>query len=188
VSLLSEAYRNARVVESGRYQTTVNELCDQLPALRPELLIEVAARLAEGIPSTCTKLLVEEDKGAVIGAAVSMMSGISLAMARDYAYALPGIPVRYKSEYTGGQLYVNGVEAGDEVTIVDDTISTGGVVLALIDAVASVGGTVTHVVAAVDKVDNGGTERIRKQTGAEVSTLISIRIIDGAVHVVDEAY
>ena len=187
MSLLSKAYLEATVVDSGRYQTTVNELCDQLPALRPELLVEVATRITECLPQTCTKLLVEEDKGAVIGAAVSIMSGIPLAMARDYTYSVPGVPVSYKSEYMGGQLYVNGIDSGDEVTIVDDTISTGGVVLALMDAVASAGGTVTHVIAAVNKVDNGGVARIRERTQATVSTLISIRIVDGEVRVMDES-
>lgn len=40
--LLKEIYQSAKVVNSGKTLTTVNEFTDQLPALRPEVLIEVA--------------------------------------------------------------------------------------------------------------------------------------------------
>lgn len=43
--LLEEVYRNARVVNSGAALTTVNEFTDQIPALRPEVLMEVAQKI-----------------------------------------------------------------------------------------------------------------------------------------------
>src|SRR5690606_5981487 len=38
-TLLRDVYESAAVAKSGPYYTSVNELCDQAPALRPEVLL-----------------------------------------------------------------------------------------------------------------------------------------------------
>jgi adenine phosphoribosyltransferase len=187
LSLLNEVYRNAGVVDSGRYATTVNEFTDQLPALRPAVLQEAARAVSEVAPSAFTKVVVEEDKGVPLGAAVSLNTGVPLAVAREYTYELPSHRVDYASEYKDGALYLNGVVAGDRALIVDDTISTGGVLVALIGAVRELGAEVAGVVAVVDKVQNGGVARVLKETGVEIQTLLPIEIVDGRVVVVEDA-
>ena len=186
LSLLSEVYGNAGVVDSGRYATTVNEFTDQLPALRPEVLREAAAAVAEVAPRGFDKVVVEEDKGVPLGTAVSLVADVPLAVAREYTYELPSHRVDYSSEYKGGVLYLNGVLAGDRVLIVDDTISTGGVLVALIRAVRDLGAEVTGVVAVVDKIQNGGVARVLDETGVTIQTLLPIEIVDGRVVVVED--
>lgn len=185
--LLSEVYCNAGVVDSGRYATTVNEFTDQLPALRPRVLHEAAQAVAEVAPSGFTKVVVEEDKGVPLGAAVSLATDVPLAMAREYTYDFPSHRVDYTSEYKDGALYLNGVVRGDRVLIVDDTISTGGVLVALIRAVRELDAEVLGVVAVVDKVQNGGVGRVLEETGVQIQTLLPIEIVDGRVLVVEEA-
>ena len=178
---LKSVYERAGVVLSGRYHTTVNELTDQLPALRPEILEEAAAEILRLGDFNCDKLLVEEDKGAALAGVVALKSGLPLAMARRYNYDIPSFKVALNSEYIEGHLYVNGIEPGDRVIIIDDTISTGGTLIALLCAVREIGAHVHDVVALVEKVDNRGVERIFEKCGVRVKTLLKIRIVDGRV-------
>jgi|tagenome__1003787_1003787.scaffolds.fasta_scaffold20908857_2 adenine phosphoribosyltransferase len=182
--LLEQAYEQAPAVRSGTYLTTVNEFTDQQPALRTELLREACERVvALGDFSAADKLLVEEDKGAILGAAVCLVTGLPLAVARWYAYELPApapdapvISVPIASEYFSGTLYVNGVERGDRVVIVDDTISTGGTLAALIRAVERAGATVTEVLVAVEKPANGGVKRIEREFGISVKSVVQVDV------------
>ena len=178
---LKLVYERAGVVLSGRYHTTVNELTDQLPALRPEILEEAANEILRLGDFDCDKLLVEEDKGATLGGVVALKAGLPLAMARRYNYDIPSYKVPLESEYIQGHLYVNGIEPGDRVTIIDDTISTGGTLIALLCAVEAMGAHVHDVVALVEKIDNDGVARVFDKCGVRVKTLLKIRIVDGRV-------
>ncbi len=86
--LLKNVYKNAQVVNSGKALTTVNEFTDQLPALRPAVLLEVAHKVIQIIDMDIDKIVTEEDKGAPLATAVSLLSGKPLAMARWYPYSL----------------------------------------------------------------------------------------------------
>ncbi|CAM5385104.1 MULTISPECIES: phosphoribosyltransferase family protein [Streptomyces] len=179
--LLEDVYAGAPTVKSGRHITTVNEFTDQSPALRPEVLAEATRRLIELGDFEAGKILVEEDKGAILGSAVSLAVGLPLAVARWYTYDLSGhgISVPVDSEYFTGTLYINGVEPGDRVTIVDDTISTGGTLIALIEAVRKAGARVEEVLVAVEKPENGGRERIAECFGIAVRSVIRIAVDPG---------
>ena len=178
---LKSVYERAGVVLSGRYHTTVNELTDQLPALRPAILEEAADEILRLGDFNCDKLLVEEDKGAALAGVVALKARLPLAMARRYNYDIPSFKVPLDSEYVQGHLYVNGIEPGDRVIIIDDTISTGGTLLALIRSVKEMGAHVHDVVALVEKVDNDGVARVFEKCGVRVKTLLKIRIVDGKV-------
>ncbi|HEY2443779.1 MAG TPA: pyridoxal-phosphate dependent enzyme [Streptosporangiaceae bacterium] len=190
--LLEQIYENAPTVFSGRYRTTVNELTDQRPALRPEILAEAVARLVGlGTFSAATKLLVEEDKGAVLAGPVCLATGLPLAVARWYPYDLPPdagrppIEVAIASEYFAGRLYVNGIVPGDRVVIIDDTISTGGTLVALIEAVRRSGAEVTEALVVTEKTANGGAAAVLARCGVEVKPVLRVTIdaATGRVHV-----
>ncbi|HEU0074854.1 MAG TPA: phosphoribosyltransferase family protein [Dehalococcoidia bacterium] len=178
---LRTVYQHAGVVFSGRFETTVNELTDQLPALRPEIMAEAADEILRIGDFDCDKLLVEEEKGAALGGVVALKAGLPLAMARRYNYDIPSFKVPLESEYIEGHLYVNGIQPGDRVIVIDDTISTGGTLIALLRAVRELGAVIHDVVALVEKVDNHGVERVLKETGITVKTLLKIQIVDGRV-------
>ncbi|TVT84917.1 hypothetical protein [Pseudomonas sp. H3(2019)] len=60
-----------------------------------------------------------------------MLSGLPFGIARWYPSGLEGqVKVGFDCEYISGELYLNGVEPGDRVIMVDDLISTGGSLLA----------------------------------------------------------
>ena len=178
---LKTVYQQAGVVFSGRFETTVNELTDQLPALRPEIMQEAVDEIIRAGDFDCDKLLVEEEKGAALGGVVALRARLPLAIARRYNYDIPSFKVPLESEYIEGHLYVNGIQPGDRVTVIDDTISTGGTLIALLRAVEEIGAAIHDVVALVEKVDNRGVERVLEKTGVKVKTLLKIQIVDGRV-------
>jgi adenine phosphoribosyltransferase len=184
VNGLRTVYEQAGVVFSGRFETTVNELTDQIPALRPEIMVEAVNEILRVGEFDCDKLLVEEEKGAALGGVVALKAGLPLAMARRYNYDIPSFKVPLESEYIEGHLYVNGIQPGDRVIVIDDTISTGGTLIALLRAVQEMGAVIHDVVALVEKVDNRGVERVLRECSVQVKTLLRIQIVDGRVVVI----
>jgi len=185
---LIEVYNKAQTVRNNGKFTTVNELCDQVPALRPEVLKEATDwLLAEGDFSG-NKVVTEEDKGAILAGVVALQANKPIAVARWYPYKLPdsaGVRVPMQSEYREGDLYLNGIAPGDRVTIIEDTIASGGTIVALIDAVRQIGAEVVEVLAVIEKIGYGGVDRVMTQTGILVKTGMGIKIDDtGRVNVV----
>ena len=185
---LTDVYKNAQTVWNNGKFTTVNELCDQVPALRPEVVREaVDWFISEGIFSG-NKIVTEEDKGAILAGLVMASIGKPLAVARWYPYKLPDsatIKVHMKSEYREGDLYLNGILPGDRVTIIEDTISSGGTIISLVEAVRKSGAEVNEILALVEKIGFGGVENVLVQTGILVKTGVGIEIDEkGCVHVV----
>ncbi|KMN09670.1 adenine phosphoribosyltransferase [Pseudomonas helleri] len=184
--LLKDVYENAKVVSAGSTLITVNEFTDQLPALRPEVLYEVAYEVVKSMDLTADKIVTEEDKGAPLATAVSLLTGIPMAMARWYTYSLDSVNqavVNITSEYFEGTLYLNGINPGDRVVIVDDTLSTGGAVISLIESIRQRGAEVVDVVCAVEKVEKKGAVHVYNKTGITVKTLMKIQLSDEKVQV-----
>lgn len=186
--LLKEVYESAKIVNMGATRITVNEFTDQLPALRPEVLLEAARGVIEVMDWHVDKIVTEEDKGAPLATAVSILTGIPMAIARWYSYSLDEVNevcVDLESEYYQGRLYLNGVVAGDRVIIVDDTLSTGGAIISLVEAVRKSGADVVDVVCAIEKVQNKGKKHVFEKTGIAVKTLVRIALSEDKVSVLD---
>jgi len=185
-----DVYRNAQTVRNNNKFTTVNELCDQVPALRPEVLKEATDWLFSQGEFAGNKILTEEDKGAILAGVVTLLVNKPLAVARWYPYKLPDtttIKVSMSSEYREGDLYLNGITVGDRVTIIEDTISSGGTIIALVNAVREAGAEVVEVLAVVEKIGYGGVDRVKAETGIVVKTGIGIKVDDaGCISVVTD--
>lgn len=187
--LLQDVYKAAKVVKSGNHFTTVNEFTDQLPALRPKVLWEASLEVVKIGSFNVDKIVTEEDKGAPLATLVSVMTNTPLAIARWYPYSLGThneVRVKIDSEYFRGDLYLNGVLPGDKVAIIDDTISTGGALIALIKAIRDAGGNISEVICVVEKVGNHGVERVLKETGVLVKTIIKISVTESGVEVIND--
>jgi len=187
---IKSVYRNAGVTQSKDYVTTVNELTDQLPALQPETLSAATELIRDRISPETDVIAVEEDKGLPIGVIVAKELELPLAVARWYTYEIDAkeecqVEIDMDSEYYSGQLYLNGVSSDDRVTIVDDTISTGGTMTAMIQAVRAAGASVEGAHCVVEKCTNGGIERVEAETGVSVSTEVGILADEDGVEIVE---
>src|SRR3990167_4521984 len=184
--LLKECYQKAKVVKTGKHFTTINEFSDQIPALRPQVLWEAAREVIKVGNFNVDKIITEEDKGAPLATLVSVITGLPLAMARWYSYSLGvhnEIKVNMESEYFKGTLYLNGLLPGEKITIVDDTLSTGGTLISLISAIRQAGAIVTDVICVIEKVGNEGARRVYEATDIQVKSILKIVVNESYVEV-----
>ena len=76
-------------------------------------------------------------------------------------------------------MYINDVEAGDRVLIVDDLLSTGGTLAAICDALDDIGAEIADIVVVFRKVGGSALD----ETGYEATSLVDISVQDGEVTV-----
>ena len=176
--LLIAAFDNQPLLPFGEFKFLVNPLTEQIPATSAELL-RATTKLLVGVGdfASATKIAGEEDKGAILVASTSLESGLPFGMARWYPSGLDGqVGVEFEMEYASGQLFLNGIEKGDRVIIVDDMVSTGGTMLALIEAVAKAGASIVDIVCVAEKVEYEGVHKIEKETGYKVKSLVQVSV------------
>jgi len=177
--LLRDAFHDRPLVDLGPYRFVVNPLTEQAPATTAALL-EAAARsvLAVADLERVNLLVSEEDRGGALVGAVSLLSGLPFGMARWHPAGAPGeVRMSFAAEHLpAGWLYLNGVRPGDRVLIVEDLLSTGGTMIALIQAVRQAGAEIADAVAVAVKSEYGGADRVRRETGVAVKTLVRIDV------------
>ena len=177
-SLVQASFDNKPLLPVGDFKFLINPLTEQIPATTAELLQATTKWLVEvGNFQAATKIAGEEDKGAILVASTALETGLPFGMARWYPSGLEGqVGVDFKMEYASGQLFLNGIEQGDQVIIVDDMISTGGTMLALIEAVEKADATIVDIICVAEKIEYRGVNRIREETGYPVKTLLQISV------------
>jgi adenine/guanine phosphoribosyltransferase-like PRPP-binding protein len=174
--IVIQAFDRKPLVTYGEYKFLINPLTEQIPATSAELLRATTNWLiSEGDFKRADKIAGEEDKGAILVASTSLATSLPFGMARWYPSGLTGqIAVDFDMEYTSGRLYLNGVDPGDKVIVVDDMISSGGTMLALIKALHQADAKIVDIICVAEKVDYGGIKRVYRATGYQVKVLISI--------------
>jgi adenine/guanine phosphoribosyltransferase-like PRPP-binding protein len=176
--LVTQAFDDQPLIQYKGFKFLVNPLTEQIPATSAELLQATTDWIVEtGNFKQPNKIVGEEDKGAILVASTSLATGLPFGMARWYPAGLDGqVSVEFDMEYTDGKLYLNGVDKGDRVTIVDDMVSTGGTMVALIQAIQLAEADIIDIVCVAEKVEYSGVERIFNETGYAVKTLVKISV------------
>ena len=178
ITLVQSAFDNKPLIPFGDFNFLVNPLTEQIPATTSELLRAATEWLVNvGDFQKATKIAGEEDKGAILVASTSLETGLPFGMARWYPSGLEGqVGVDFEMEYASGSLFLNGIEKGDKVIIVDDMISTGGTMLAMIESVEKAEATIVDIICVAEKVEYRGVDRIREETGYTVKTLLKVSV------------
>jgi adenine phosphoribosyltransferase len=110
------------------------------------------------------------------------MTDIPLVVIRKRQYGLEGeVSLSQVTGYSESEMYMNDVDAGDRVLVLDDVLSTGGTLRAITDALEEVGADIADTVAVIKKV--GGDSELADRS---VKTLINVDVVDGEVVIVDE--
>ncbi|MFH1835782.1 MAG: hypoxanthine/guanine phosphoribosyltransferase [Methanobacteriota archaeon] len=178
--LLEKSLLEAPVIRRGKYEYFIHPLTDAIPALSPDLLSEVCDRIVEVTDYGADKILTMEAMGIHIAAALSLKTGLPFNIVRKREYGLPGeIILDQSTGYSKGKMYINAVESGEKILIVDAVISTGGTLIAVINALKKICVEITDVVCVIER--GSGVEKVFKETGVKVKTLVKINIVDGKV-------
>ena len=182
---LKNSLLDAPVFRRGDYNYFIHPITDGVPEIRPELIREVVGHIIRIANLDVDKIVTVEAMGIPIGIALSIITDIPLVIIRKRKYGLPGeIEVAQVTGYSKSQLFLNGIEKGDRVIVVDDVISTGGTLLATLESLKVAGARVQDVVAVIRRGD--GVDRLRAK-GYQIKTMVKVEVGEKRVTKVAES-
>ncbi|MBW3583546.1 MAG: adenine phosphoribosyltransferase [Euryarchaeota archaeon] len=167
------------IMPRGDYDYFVHPLADGIPLVRPNLVREAAKGLATHLGPVLDdikKLVTAEAMGLPLVTALGLETGLPYVVARKRSYGLPGEQALHQTTgYSAGTLWLNGIEPGDRVAIVDDVISTGGTLRALVDGIRNREAEVLSIVSVFSK--DSDLDSMADALGCPVSALVSCRVV-----------
>ena len=180
---LRQSLLDAPIIEKGDYEYFVHPVSDGVPMLRPELLREIVIKIIRKADlEDIDKIVTPAAMGIHISTAVSLMTDIPLVVIRKRQYGLDGeVSLAAQTGYSESEMYINDVEEGDRVLVLDDVLSTGGTMKAILDALEHIGAEVIDVVAVIKKAGPNELD----DAGYSVKTLINVTVEDGEVLITD---
>jgi len=180
---LRQSLLDAPIIEKGDYEYFVHPVSDGVPMLRPELLREIVIKIIRKADlENVDKIVTPAAMGIHISTAVSLMTDIPLVVIRKRQYGLDGeVSLAAQTGYSESEMYINDVEGGDRVLVLDDVLSTGGTMKAILDALEHIGAEVIDVVAVIKKAGPNELD----DAGYSVKTLINVTVEDGEVVITD---
>lgn len=179
---LARSLREAPVVDRDGYEYFVHGVTDGVPPVEPAVLRAVADGIRERVDlESVDKLVAPEAMGIHHGTALSLAADIPLVVVRKRSYGFPEeVAVHQETSYGESDLYLNGVEAGDRVVLVDDVLSSGGTIEAVCDALEAVEAEIVDIVVVLRRIDAD-----HENVSREVTSLLDVRVRDGAVEIVE---
>jgi len=179
---LRRSLLEAPIIEKGEYEYFVHPVSDGVPTLEPSLLREIVIRICRKVElEDVDKIVTPAAMGIHISTALSLMSDVPIVVIRKRQYGLDGeVSLSQQTGYSASEMYINDVQEGDRVLVLDDVLSTGGTLSAICEALDSIGADVSDVLAVIKKA---GENELDDEL--DYKSLINVRVEDGEVVIVD---
>jgi adenine phosphoribosyltransferase len=146
--------------------------------LEPALLREVVVGVTRVADLDVDKIVAPEAMGIHIATALSLQTDIPLVVIRKRSYGLEDeVALHQTTGYSESEMFINDVDEGDELLVVDDLLSTGGTMAAICDALDGIGATIADVVVVFRKVGPSALD----DTDYEVTSLVDISVDEDGV-------
>ncbi|MDO5848619.1 MAG: hypoxanthine/guanine phosphoribosyltransferase [Methanobrevibacter sp.] len=175
-----ESLKNSPIVKKGEYNYFVNPISDGVPAMEPEILNELTDVIIEKLDLDIDKIVAVEAMGIHLATALSLATGIPFIVIRKRQYGLPGEKQVYQETgYGSSNLYINGLEEGEKILLIDDVVSTGGTLISLLTALKDIKVDIKETVAIIDKGE--GKSIVEEETGVPIFSIVKLDVIDGKV-------
>jgi adenine phosphoribosyltransferase len=174
---LRQSLQAAPVIWKGDYPYFIHPITDGVPRMNPDVLSAITELVVDRVDWSKVDLLLGiEAMGLPLTAPLSMATGIPLVIARKRAYGLQGeIEIDQSTGYSKGEMYLNNIQEGERIAILDDVLSTGGTLEAVIEGVRRANAEVTNVVAVVEKGD--GLVRLQaKYPDIKIQSLVRLKM------------
>ncbi|MDJ1433348.1 hypoxanthine/guanine phosphoribosyltransferase [Halostagnicola sp. A-GB9-2] len=180
---LERSVHDAPIIEKDDYEYLVHPISNCVPVLEPSLLREVVTRIVRAAElENVDKIVTPAAMGIHISTAVSLATDIPLVVIRKREYGLEGeVSLTQETGYSESEMYINDVDEGDNVLLLDDMLSTGGTLRAITEALESIGANIVDIVVAMRKVD-GGDAMVDSEY--DVASLLDIVVRDGEVTII----
>ena len=179
---LKASLRAAPVVDRNGYEYFVHGVTDGIPIVEPAVMRDVARAIAAHVdPTEFDKIVAPEAMGIHHATAVSLELDRPFVVVRKRGYGFEGErALHQETSYGEGELYLNAIDPGDRVLLVDDVRSSGGTLRAVVDGLLEVGAELVDVVVVVGRTDTDPVE-----LPVPVTTLLEVHVEDGRV-VIDD--
>jgi len=176
VELLKESVVNAPVVWKEGYPYFVHPLSDGVPRQSAELLAAARDLISENVNwDNIDIILGIEAMGIPLAAALCLSSGKPLVVGRKRQYGLPGeVSIDQSTGYSKGEIFLNDIEKGARVLIVDDVVSTGGTLYPVLRGIDECGAIVEDCWIVFEKGE--GMANIRKNGDWPLNSLVRIEM------------
>ena len=177
---LRTSLQNAPVIWKGDYPYFIHPVTDGVPRMDPDVLKAIVELTVERVDWRQVDVLLGiEAMGLPLAAPLSMATGVPLVVARKRSYGLEGeVKIDQATGYSKGVMYLNDINEGERVAILEDVLSTGGTLEAVIEGVHRAGAEVTEIVAVVEK--GGGMKRLQEMhPDVRIQSLVRLEM-DGA--------
>ena len=184
---LRASLQAAPVIWKGDYPYFIHPVTDGVPRMNPEVLTAITELVVGRVDwSGVDVLLGIEAMGLPLTAPLSMATGIPLVIARKRSYGLDGeVEIDQSTGYSKGAMYLNDLQPGERVAILDDVLSTGGTLEAVIEGVRRAGAEVTEIIAVVEK--GGGLHRLQGlYPDIRIQSLVRLEMDGDKVVLLDE--
>lgn len=182
---LERSLLEAPIIEKEGYQYFVHPISDGVPMLEPGLLREIVIKIIRKAElEDVDKIVTPAAMGIHISTAVSLMTDIPLVVIRKRRYGLDGeVALAKQTGYSESDMYINDVDDGDRVLLLDDVLSTGGTLRSITEALDHIGADIVDIVVVIKKTGPNELD----ETDYNVKTLINVSVEDGTV-VIDDEY
>ena len=179
-NLLVKSMENCPIVKKGDYDYFVHPITDGIPEMAPDLLQEVVSSIKEVGDMGCDKIVAAEAMAIPLGVALSLEIGKPYVVIRKRQYGLPGeVSVNQVTGYSKSSMFVNGINKGDRVLIVDDVLSTGGTLKAVVTAIRSIGAEIVDTIIVFNK--HKQKKELEDELEMEIKTLLDVEVVGGKV-------
>ena len=176
VELLKDSVVKAPVVWKEGYPYFVHPLSDGVPRQSAELLRAARDLISEGVDWDSIDIILGlEAMGIPLAAALCLSSGKPLVIGRKRQYGLPGeVSINQSTGYSKGEIFLNDIDKGARVLIVDDVVSTGGTLHPVLKAVEESGAIVQDCWIVFEKGE--GMNNIRSSGDWPLNSLVRIEM------------
>ncbi len=175
---LRESLHEAPIVDKDGYQYLVHPISNGVPMLDPALLREVVVGVTRNASLDVDKIVAPEAMGIHLATALSLQTDVPLVVIRKRSYGLDDEVALHKSTgYSESEMYINDVEDGDRVLIVDDLLSTGGTLAAICDALDGIGAEIVDIVVVIRKAGESAMDDVSH----DVTSLVEITVGEDGV-------
>ena len=184
---LKESLLAAPIIWKGDYPYFIHPLTDGVPRLDPSLLTAVVELIEDAVEWDSIDLVLGiEAMGLPLTSPLSMRNNRPQVVVRKRSYGLEGeLAIDQSTGYSKGSMFLNDINKGERILIVDDVLSTGGTLDAIIQGVESFGAVIASVVVVVEK-GPGLAQLQEKYPHIEISSIVRLEMDEGRIVLLDE--
>jgi len=177
---LKASLQQATIVKRGEYSYFQHPLTDGAPAIDPNLLRDICVHIIQTTNLDVDLILTMEAMGIHIATMLSALTNIPFNIIRKKPCYLPHeVTIDQSTGYGKGKMYLNSIQKGQKILIIDAVISTGGTLIGVLDALKKIGATVSDIICVIER--GNGKKQVKKHTGFDVKTLITLQVDDTGV-------